>query len=151
MSMMSSIDFKLSEKHCKAIDRLGVIESIIESGWKCREHDGIHYLPLGDQGEFDWQIEDISFEQLFEILRQKQECNELIGMTLLWENTDVGVILLFHADGTLSFSTNINRVALDAECSGRKLTDMNWYLERLAPAIHNAGYSVEFISFNLYL
>lgn len=64
-----------------------------------------------------------------DIFIEKENSGEIVGVVMLWENTNIGGEFLFHSALNLSVLLSINRrVSL---CG---VTDATWYLERLIPA-----------------
>lgn len=109
----------------------------------------ITYLPLGDHDYFDWQSDEINIKELTEIVNKKEACGELVGLELLWDTTDIGGHLLIHSELNFSFSIIINRKELNS-LNNDRVTDINWYVERIIVLLKNSDYIVESFSFNEY-
>lgn len=56
--------------------------------------NNIEYLPLGDEDDFDWQKRALSNSELQEIINNKQDKFERVGLNLYYENSNVGITLL---------------------------------------------------------
>jgi len=116
-------------------------------------HDGfIGYIPLGDKDVFEWQEKEISIKTLTDILKAKQDANEIIGITMSWKDTGIGGDFLFWPKNELlTFSMNINgtRQTIELE-SDYKITDFQWYLPKLLMSL-NKVWTVEYFSFDQHI
>lgn len=57
-----------------------LLDILCNGGWKVYNNKGnIEYLPIGDDENFCWQEDKISYEKLKEIIVMKQQKNELVG------------------------------------------------------------------------
>ena len=75
--------------------------------WKIHNDKGsVEYLPVGDNDAFAWQSEKLSIKEVFDIINQKQENNELVGIDLLYKGTECGMSLL---------ARNMNDIMLDLD------------------------------------
>ncbi|SFX74050.1 hypothetical protein SAMN04487866_12134 [Thermoactinomyces sp. DSM 45891] len=132
MSVESSIDFQLVYRDST---KMVLFQSLMSNGWKYHDEFGkVFYLPVGDIDDYDWQREKMSLDQLQELVQRKIDQNEVIGITITWEDTDVGGDFLIWPDGNCSFMVNKNRkILID------RITDISWYLSKLVPAINSRG------------
>lgn len=65
-----------------------------------------------------------------ELIKSKMINNEVIGIGMTWENTEIGGDYLFLPEGNFSFMINRNRkILID------KITDVSWYLTRIIPVL----------------
>ncbi|WP_160117930.1 hypothetical protein, partial [Lacrimispora sphenoides] len=96
-----------------------------------------------DDDDFDWQENQINKDAFAEIVEQKEQAGEIIGVGLTWGNTDIGVILLIYTNYQLSFSLTINRKKLQSN-----ITDFNWYLEKILPCLETDFMTVSNFSFS---
>ncbi len=141
MSVSASIDVKIKVETKFFV--LEVIKLLLAFGW-CFNYDGaVFYLPVGDDDNFDWYSDDISDDDLLDILREKEKLGELIGVAMTWENTGIGGGFLFRSDGTVLLNLNINR--RKAEYG---FTDVNWYFSRIIPAFAVGKLHIESIEFS---
>lgn len=67
---------------------------MIDSSWNIFKDNKIVYLPLGDDSDYDWTSEEIDFDDLTKIIENKASNNEVIGIELLWEKSEIGIYLL---------------------------------------------------------
>lgn len=126
MSKQSSLDFQLV--YGKDYTIIDLFNCLITNGWQYSEDNKVTFLPVGDDGNYDWQCEKMSLNQLQKLMENKIINNEVIGITMTWENTGIGGDYLFWPDGNFSFIINKNRkILID------KITDVNWYLTRIIP------------------
>lgn len=140
--MSKSGDFKLIINDANSADILNILRLFQASGWDINDHGHICYLPLGDE-DFDWQIVPASEkETVLSILREKSSKSEIIGINLVSENTNIGLVTLFYPALTkISLSAEINRKMID----GMDITDFSWYLKEFIPIFLKAGMSIESI------
>lgn len=112
---------------------LDVIAELLNHGWKT----GGMYLPLGDDGMYNWEIVDHDeWKHAIEEMRRKVQKREDIGVILQHDSSDdiVGVQFVFVQEYRRMFA-NINgstRVMLPG--SGG-VTDFSWYLSKIAPSL----------------
>lgn len=131
MSIQSSLDFQLVYGEGQTV--IDLFECLINNGWNYSCNGKITYLPVGDHGDYDWQCHQMSVNQLREIMKEKLLHNEVIGITMTWENTEIGGDFLFWPDGNLSLIVNKNRKILI-----NQFTDVSWYISRILP-VFNTG------------
>lgn len=149
MSTEASINIRLFDKKSKGISSIKVIQKLMNYGWTLNDNGKISYLPLGDIDEFDWKNENISIESLENILIQKEKRNEIVGVVITWKETGVGGTILFGESQSFSINLSINRRMLNDE-KMIKITDVNWYLTKLLPALNEDELVVESISYEEY-
>ena len=153
MSLDASVDFRVVDINSRVVvSPLKVIEILSGNGWNLLNEDGYAcYLPVGDNDMFDWTGSKISVSELMKILEKKEKNKELIGVRIAWKNTEIGGnLLLWDKDeakdkkiyAPISFDLDANRKIL-AEYDDFKITDVNWYLERLIPAFNQGDTLVE--------
>ena len=141
MSVSSSIDIQTTSSDRSIA--LFSIKALKEFGWMLNHNGAVFYLPLEDDDEFNWTSANMSDTDLNNILIQKDRLGELIGIAMTWHNTDIGGEFLFRASGLISINLSINR-----KLTGSNLTDVNWYLEKIIPALHRGNIQIESISFS---
>lgn len=149
MSVSASIRVQLERKNNKKISAIQLINTFITGKWRLQDKGKISYLPLGDDDDFDWQYNEISVEELIDIVDKKEACGEIIGLVMLWDTTDVGVQLIIRSELELSFSVSINRKVIHSLNNG-SVTDINWYVERIIRLLKGSDYIVESFSFEEY-
>ncbi len=123
-----------------SICALDVLKKLLGKGWNLNYNSTVSYLPLKDE-DFNWCFDNIKDEnKVFHIIHEKVQNQELVGITLMWENTDIGVNALFYPSlSEISFSTEINRKLIE----NLDITDYTWYIEKLIPCILILGLSIE--------
>lgn len=91
MAKEAFIEMNCSRFSDKLVD---IIDLFKEIGWTYYnpEHK-IEYLPLGDDDDYDWQIESMSDRKLKKLLKKKQENKEIIGISLYCHYSPEGVSL----------------------------------------------------------
>jgi hypothetical protein len=150
MSISVSIDITLKKSEIEMVSPIKVIETFLRNGWKIRSNEKVTYLPIGDDDNFDWQTECISDEMLDKILRKKEEAGEIIGLAIMWKDTNVGGTLLIWNDCGISFNPSINRKVLK-EGTSSNFTDVSWYLEKLIPVFNARNFTIEKLSFEQHI
>ena len=142
MSVSASIDIELSAPNLQQVD---VLRLLLKQGWVIYDNGYKSFLPINDKGMFNWQwvpISQFTDADLFAILSIKQSFQELIGVSLSWKDTDIGGEFLISDDLTLCISLSNNR-----RINTYGLTDFDWYLSRIIPAIYIDEVFIEDISF----
>ena len=108
-----------------------IIRFLLKNGWNLNDNGGMTYLPLHDNGMYDWQSEKINEEKLFRILTKKERLKEELGVCITWQDSQIGGSLLIFNDCKLLLSITINRQTAQI-CEGMVITDVNWYLTRMS-------------------
>lgn len=148
MSISSSIDIYLVNNNKTIISPIILIEKFLNFGWTLNDCGKATYLPIGDDGNYDWQSESISKDSLMAILDEKEKLGEVIGISMTWENTNIGGSFLFLKNGEISISLIINRKSL----GGMNNTDVSWYLTRIMPVFNqDDGILIESFSYEEYV
>lgn len=148
MSVQASIDIKFSSSNENNTTTFNIINLLLKGGWTLNDTGGISYLPLGDDGDFDWILSaKISPEELMKTIQEKQEEKELIGVVLTWQNTNIGGSFLFYPSNEISMSLNVDRQVLYG-INNFKTTDANWYLSRLIPIFYENNIALKSFTFD---
>ena len=142
MSISASLDVAIASKPGYSITSSEIISILAKNGWKIKNENKILYLPLGDDDDFDWQEDQITESEFYEIAKQKQNNNEVIGVGMIWENTSIGGTLLVYPDHKISFSLSINLKTIS-----NGATDVNWYLDKILPYLESDLTTIETFSF----
>lgn len=149
MSVDASIDIKLARKDNKKILAVDLIESLIKGKWRVYNNKKIGYIPLGDKDDFDWQYDELEIDEFKKIVIEKEKAKETIAVTMFWKNTDIGVHLMIFSQFEISFSLCYNKKILKTIKSGR-VTDVNWYIERIIRVLEEQGYLIEILQYSQY-
>lgn len=131
MAVLASIDVNLITSFGR-VSTKKVLMSLYDFGWSFDDHGKVSYLPIGDEDNFSWKSEQMSTEDLLEIIELKEKMSEVNGVTMTWKNTGIGGDFLFWTDGNISINLTVNRKLIDDEI---KITDVNWYLTKLLPPL----------------
>ena len=106
------------------VDVLKIFEQI---GWYIYNPQGkVEYLPIGDDDEYDWQCDDKSESELYNIIFEKIASKEQIGINLFYCNGDEGISLMAYNTSQIILSITINRKTVKG-----KYTDTAWYLQNI--------------------
>lgn len=149
MSISASISIQLGKKGNEKIHAKELINTLVSDKWELQNDGKISYLPLGDDDDFDWQDDEITIKELLDIIDKKEKLGEIVGVSMLWDTTDIGVQLLIRSELELSFLLNVNRKTLISSDS-KNLTDVNWYLERIILVLKKNNYTIESFTFDEY-
>lgn len=149
MSVSASISVQLERRNNKKIFATQLIQAFIIGKWRIQDRGKILYLPLGDDDNFAWQYNEITIDELLDIVDKKESCREIIGLLMLWDRTDIGVHLLIHSELQISFSIDVNRKIIN-NLDNVNITDVNWYLEKIIGLLRKSNYIVESFSFEEY-
>jgi hypothetical protein len=137
MTYLSSLDIEYSAEDISIKD---VLQFYLTAGWNLDDHGKITFLPVGDKGDFKWSKLELSeVESLYSAMDEKETCEEIIGVVLMWKKSMVGVTGLFYRDRKISFVLNVNRKQLRG-CD--EYTDVNWYIQRIIPPLISGGVNI---------
>lgn len=147
MSVSASISLRIIDYQLRTIaSPVKIIRALINNGWNVQRGGLIDYIPLGSNDDnFNWKVEPISIELLMNTLIKKEQQGELIGVGVTWQDTYIGGTLLLWDEKKaltkkiytpLSFSLSSDRKIL-IDYGHFKITNVNWYLEKLLPVLNN--------------
>ena len=153
MSSTASLDLKIINRTSRIIiSQVKIIQMLVANGWSLHNKNGYAiYLPMNDDEMFSWESSKEDFLSILEILKKKEEVGELIGISLYWQNTDIGgTALLWNSEEIkksniqtpFSFSFSSERRLL-VNNDDMKITDVNWYLKRLLPIFNKEETLIE--------
>ena len=104
-----------------------VLKIFQQIGWYIYNPQGeVEYLPIGDDDEYDWQCDEISESELYDIISKKIAGKEQIGINLFYYGGTEGISLIANNTSQILLSITINRKIIKG-----KYTDMSWYLENI--------------------
>ena len=127
MGREASFEMNCSDFSGSVTDFIKLLNSL---GWSYYDEDNhAEYLPEGDRGSFDWQMEEITESALYAIFDRKLRQGETVGLVMYYRHTDHGITLLASDTSEISIIPNINRKTLDDDEDS--ITDVNWYAERI--------------------
>lgn len=131
MSQTTSIDFEVSQ----SLNAVELLKQLEYRGWTATNNDQIVYLPLGDDGMYDWRTTNSKDAELvFNELQKKAVLNESIGLVLIDKNSGCGGELLIWPDYT-SFSLTLS-VKLN------ELREPEYYVKRIKDSIASLGLEI---------
>ena len=146
VSLDTSINIKLARKGEEKIDSITLIKDLINGGWNIINNNSISYLPIGDDGDYDWQENEMTLYDFLKIVKTKEENSEVIGTVIRWEDSEIGGSLLIYPNLEMTFSICINRKKVKLDNS-EEITDINWYNERLIILLKSKNYIIESFSY----
>lgn len=146
MATSASIDIKLSKPNGSMITPSELIRKLLEFGWTLNDNGKMSYLPVGDEGEYDWKEADICLSSIIEIIEKKEKLGETIGIVITWGDTGIGGSLLIWSSQEISLNLSINRKVF-GDINSTKITDVNWYSTKLLPALYQNDILVETFTF----
>ncbi len=136
MSADTGLTIRLHGGHLEEVFR-----ALQAAGWGNR--DGMtEFLPLHDDGMYNWQKAILSPEKFSAILREKQQLHEKIGVILYYRNTETGIMLLARDAQEITFGLDIGRKTISDN-----MTDVSWYLEHVVLPVKRAGFVVDYVEF----
>ncbi len=144
MSVDANIDVHLDQLiNLSVVDLIDVLRA---AGWSFIRDGDTAYLPLGDKGMFNWQVShDMNQAEFAKLVCQKQHANELIGLIMTWQLTDIGgIFLCWPSENRLSFDIDANRQLVKISANF-VATNFQWYLEKILPPL-DAAFGVESFS-----
>lgn len=141
MSELASIDIELNEK----LNPLNFIEGCTNSNWSFNNSQELVYLPLGDDGMFDWKcINSKGWQTIEHEIRQKELSNETIGLVMIDTSSNSGgELLLWSGYDSLSLSLSINAKKTE------KGIDFEYYATKLKSTLESVGASISKIEYEL--
>ena len=147
MSREAILEINCSRYSDRIVD---VINLFNELGWKYYDlENNIEYLPLGDDDEFDWQKKNLSYRELQEIIDNKQDKFERVGLNLYYETSDVGITLVAKSTKEIIIDLNINRKTV--ENNRESITDIGWYFNNIIEIFCERGCPIDSIKFEEYI
>ncbi|MBE5869783.1 MAG: hypothetical protein E7294_00760 [Lachnospiraceae bacterium] len=126
-----------------------IINLITQSGWNYYDAENkIHYLPLGDRDDYDWQTGFLEQLELQKVIEEKQEKNGQIGFDLYHDNSDVGISILARNTKEIQINLDINRKTIEAHRDD--ITDVSWYIANILQRMIKKGCPITSIEFEEY-
>ena len=142
MSVTLSLDIELhSNKYSDRSAKSGrdIIDLLLQNGWNVVNNEKkVGYLPLGDNGMFNWTGSEMTVEELMLLADEKEKAGELIGVLIYWKDSDIGGHLLINSPDKFSFILVMDTQYIDIEM---KIPDYNWYAEKIIP-VFNKQYHI---------
>ena len=80
MSRQVYPDITLETPH--PISAQSVFQILFENGWSPIKNEEITYLPIGDNGMYDWTSKHIQIEDFMKLIGLKEDKKEIIGCLL---------------------------------------------------------------------
>ncbi len=127
-----------------------IINLFNELGWKYYDDEKkVEYLPLGDDDDFDWKKRFLSENEIKELINNKQDKYERIGLSLYYENSKEGLTLLAKNTKEIVINLNINRRTI--ESNRESVTDIGWYFNNIIQKFKESECPIDYIKFEEYL
>lgn len=143
-----SVDAGLNIKFASNISPLDIILNLMDIGWLPKDYDRSQtYLPSDDKDDYSWISNNISINELLEILKEKQAVNQRIGLVLTWKDTQIGGEFFFLDDKSLMMSISIERQVI----YNTNITDVSWYIERIIPLLIGKNIAYESFRFSEHI
>lgn len=129
---------------------IDVINLFNELGWKYYDDEkNIEYLPLKDDDDFNWKKNFLSEKELKELINDKQDKYERIGLNLYYENSKEGLTLLAKNTKEIVINLNINRRII--ENNRESVTDIGWYFNSIIQKFNERECPIDYIKFEEYV
>ena len=133
MSVEASLNIHPGEY--RIMDVVGVY---MKRGLSVFDRDDRAYVIISD--DYDWDHLSVTFDELTKFIEDKERRCSPICITL-YENGEPVTSLLKTTPGELSIACDINRRTF--EVSGRRYTDVNWYIEKFIEPLAAHGFYTE--------
>ena len=136
---------------CRYSERImDLVNLFNELGWKYYDTEKkIEYLPWGDDDNFDWQKKFLSERELQELIDNKQNIGEQIGLSLYYGDSKEGVTLLAKSTKEIVILLNINRRTIDNHRDS--ITDIEWYFDKIIYRLKGSKCPIDYIKFEDYI
>ena len=122
--MESLIIFDCSDYSKSIVDVLKMFQQI---GWQIfNPQNKVEYLPVGDDDNYDWQVDDISESDVFDIISNKIALKEQVGINLYFADGIEGLSMLAYDTKKIMLSLDINRRTVKD-----RYTDTSWYIDNI--------------------
>ena len=129
---MSAYSHKISE----------VLQLFEKAGWHTG-YDGTEYLPLGDDGMFEWEKAKLGKDEFIHIIDLKQTEGETVSVILYFEDSDRGITFLADSTESILLGLDVNRKTIDGE-----YTDASWYIMNIVARLERCGFIAEKFDYN---
>lgn len=147
MAKEAFIEMNCSRFSDKLIDMIDIFQKI---GWTYyNPRHKIEYLPLGDDGDYDWQEDSMSGREIKRLLNKKQKNNEMIGISLYCSYSSEGFDLIAKNTEEIRLSLDINRRLLESS-DHEDSTDIGWYVENIIHKLRQDNCPVDYYKIEEY-
>ncbi len=127
-----------------------LVELFNRIGWEYFNHNNeVEYLPLGDNGDYDWQKDSLLKIELQDLINKKQDNLEVVGLNLYYKNTGEGITFLARNTEEIVIDLDINRRTL--EFNRESITDVGWYIENIIQSLIEQKCPIDFFRFEEYV
>ena len=109
------------------------------------DEKNIVYLPLGDNNQKNF----LSENELQELINNKQDCFEQIGINLYYKNSKEGITILAKNTTEIVINLNINRRTV--ENNRESTTDIGWYFINIIQRFKERQCPIDYIKFEEYI
>jgi len=130
MSISTSLDLKLAISNEVEIKAIEIIELLEKGNWNLLKNGEVLYLPIGDDGDYNWTSKRMTVEEIKKIISRKNTNKETIGIALYHKATAVGIEMLYFESGSVSFNLSMNTVYMN-KSQRTKILDASWYLKEI--------------------
>ncbi len=147
MAKEAFIEMNCSRFSDKLTDIMDLLKKI---GWTYyNPNHKIEYLPLGDDGEYDWQEGSMSDNEIKKLLNKKQKNKELIGISLYCSYSSEGFDFIARNTKEITLCLVINRRLLK---SGNNVdsTDIGWYVKNIIHKLRQENCPVDYYKIEEY-
>lgn len=121
-----------------------VVLAFNKAGWVFK-NDKMRYLPENDNGDFNWEVNTLSYERLERIFAHNQMNGQNAGVRLHHQSSDAAIDL---------WAIDTKRICLDVGIYRRTLeggyTDMSWYILNIVAGLEKNGCPVTHYEFSEY-
>lgn len=123
MSIQATMDIYFNEIDKKKYG--DIFDILISANWGNFQNNDFKMILLGDE-DYSWTDYTSDFNEARTLLMHKQKANEVGGIELFYEATDIGIEVIFFVDNQISISFSINR-----RMKFGFHTDFEWYIKKI--------------------
>lgn len=146
MELEASFELGIYGKNNNAqiVTQIYILEILRQNGWEFGTSGIKTFLPINDNGMFNWQHEKITDDELFKIFQIQSNLKEHIGADITWDNGKFRTLLGLTPNLSLYFIVGNN----DRPINTYGITDFNWFLSRIIPLLkNNTHIGIQYIKF----
>lgn len=119
---------------------MDIVNVYLRCGLSVFDNENRAYVNISDGDDFDWEYLTVTFNELTDIISEKERGGTYVGI-LLYEDGEPVTDLLRFAPNRLMISCDVNRRTLDGSIRGQ--TDINWYVKKFISPLEAEGFAVE--------
>ena len=126
MGLEASFELGLYRKNnsTQMVKQIHILEILRRNGWEFGTSGVKAFLPINDDGMFNWKYEKITDDELFEIFKIQSDLKEYIGADITWNNGKFRTLIGLTCNLSLYFVMGRS----DRPINTYGITDFDWFL-----------------------